>query len=87
MLVCHTLLTTERQRRIDCYSYIHVCASPLTLLKVNQKAKFQPMSAQFVGELQAVESIREGKVQLLFISSESLLLVYAGPQLATRAVN
>ena len=46
---------------------------------INKKAKFVPrgMSAQSVGEAQcdpqAVESVREGKAQLLFISSESLL--------------
>ena len=58
---------------------IVICVSPLTSLMVDQRAKFVPrgMSAQFVGEAQcdpqAVESVREGKAQLLFISPESLL--------------
>ena len=77
------LLTAERQRRMDCYNKL--CASPLTLLKVDQKVKFVPrgMSAQFIDEVQCdpqvVESICEGKAQLLFISPESLLLVCAAP--------
>ena len=59
--------------------------SPLTSLKVDQKAKFVPrrMSAESVDEAQcdpqAVESVREGKEQLLFISPESHLLVCAVP--------
>ena len=58
---------------------IVICVSPLTTIMVDQKAKFIPrgMSAQFVGEAQcdpqAVENVREGKAQLLFISPESLL--------------
>ena len=58
-------------------SYI-LCASPITSLKVDRKAKFVPrgMSAQFIDEAQcypwAVESTHEGKAQL---------------ELATRAVN
>ena len=55
---------------------IVICVSPLTSLMVDQKAKFVPR-AQFVGEAQcdpqAVESVRKGKAQLLFISPESLL--------------
>ena len=54
-------------------------------MKVNQKAKLVPrgISAQFVHEAQcdpqAVESVREVKAQLLFISPESVLLVCTVP--------
>ena len=58
---------------------IVICVSPLTSLMINQRAKFVPrgMLAEFVGEAQcdpqALESVHDGKVQLLFISPESLL--------------
>jgi bloom syndrome protein len=58
---------------------IVVCVSPLTSLMLDQRAKFVPrgLLAEFVGEAQsdpqAIESVRDGKVQLLFISPESLL--------------
>ena len=74
-LVCHYAFDNMRGKERS----IVLCVSPRTSLMVDQKAKFVPrgMSAQFVGEAQcdpqAVESVREGKAQLLFISPESLL--------------
>ena len=58
---------------------IVICVSPLTSLMFDQRAKFVPrgLLAEFVGETQcdplALDSVREGRVQLLFISPESIL--------------
>jgi len=58
---------------------IVICVSPLTSLMIDQRAKFVPrgLLAEFVGETQcdplALDSVREGRVQLLFISPESIL--------------
>ena len=75
-LVCHSLLT-ERQKKRS----IVTCVSPLTSLMLDQKAKFvsRELPAHFVGEArckpQAVESVHEGKAQLLFTSPVSCLIV------------
>ena len=78
-LLCYTCLPYAFDNMRGKERLIGICVSALTSLMVDQKAKFVPrgMSAQFVGEAQcdpqAVESVREGKAQLLFISPESLL--------------
>ena len=67
---------------------LHRCAgtsivlvlSPLTALMLEQRNKFvlKGISAEFVGELQTdlhcMNAVKEGKVQLVYISPESLLL-------------
>ena len=61
-----------------------LCISPLTSLIMEQRAKYaaQGISCEFVGELQqdieALTNVRQGLVQFLFISPESLL---SNPQL------
>jgi bloom syndrome protein len=58
---------------------IVICVSPLTALMMEQRAKFtvRGISTDFVGELQqdvdAMEGVKKGNIQLLFISPESLL--------------
>ena len=58
---------------------IVVCISPLTSLIMDQKNKFVPKGviAEYVGKAQsdrdAVRAVLEGKIQLLFISPESIL--------------
>ena len=58
---------------------IVLCVSPLTSLMMEQRSKYtaQGVCSEFVGELQqdieAMTNIRKGLVQLLFISTESLL--------------
>ena len=58
---------------------IVICISPLTALMMEQRNKFimRGIATEFVGELQqdvdAMESVKSGKIQLLFISPESLL--------------
>ena len=58
---------------------IVICVSPLTALMMEQRAKFtgRGIATEFVGELQqdvdAMEGVKKGKTQLLFISPESLL--------------
>ena len=58
---------------------IVLCVSPLTSLMMEQKSKFthRGLSVEFVGELQhdlqSMQSIKEGKVQLLYTSPESIL--------------
>ena len=58
---------------------IVVCISPLTSLIMDQKNKFVPkgVTAEYVGKAQsdrdAVRAVLEGKIQLLFISPESIL--------------
>ena len=58
---------------------IVICVSPLTALMMEQRNKFmlRVIAAEFVDELQqdidAMESVKSGKIQLLFISPESLL--------------
>ena len=58
---------------------IVVCISPLTIVMIDQQAKFTAMglSAEFVGEAQenreVVSKVLKGDVQLVFISPENLL--------------
>ena len=58
---------------------IVVCVSPLTSLMMEQAAKFkiQGILSEFVGELQqdvdAMIQVKNGMIQLLYISPESLL--------------
>jgi len=58
---------------------IVVCISPLTTIMMDQKAKFERMGikAEFVGETQdsqgVVAEVIAGRIQLLFISPESIL--------------
>ena len=58
---------------------IVICVSPLTSLMMEQKAKYTHygLSVEFVGELQydlqSIQNVKEGKVQLLYISPESIL--------------
>ena len=58
---------------------IVICVSPLTSLMMEQTAKFslQGIVTEFVGELQqdldAMRDVKEGRIQLLYISPESLL--------------
>ena len=58
---------------------IVVCVSPLTSLMMDQQRKLAPrgLSCECVGEAQndetAVKRVLSGKVQLVFISPESLL--------------
>ena len=58
---------------------IVICVSALTALMMEQRAKFtvRGIATEFVGELQqdvdAMEGVKKGKTQLLFISPESLL--------------
>ena len=52
--------------------------SPLTSLKIDQQEKFslRGVSAEFVGEAQdenCINKVLQGKVQLVYISPESLL--------------
>lgn len=63
-----------------------MCVSPLTALMMDQREKFAPrgLETEFVGEAQddeeVVKKVREGKIQLVYISPENLLLnpVYRG---------
>lgn len=56
-----------------------ICVSPLTYLVMDQREKFLRvgLETEFVGEAQqdpnAIASVKEGVVQLLYISPESLL--------------
>ena len=56
-----------------------VCVSPLTSLMMDQRTKFSPkgIETEFVGEDQhdddVVKRVIRGKVQLVFISPESLI--------------
>ena len=56
-----------------------ICVSPLTSLMMEQKAKFRQIGihTEYVGELQqdldAMKDVRDGQIQLLFISPELLL--------------
>ena len=55
---------------------IVICVSPLTSLMMEQSAKYS-ITRAFVGELQddldTLKDVKTGKVQLLYISPESLL--------------
>ena len=57
-----------------------VVISPLTSLMMDQRVKFtqKGVTTDFVGELQhdleSVRNIKEGKVQLLYVSPESIIL-------------
>lgn len=58
---------------------IVICVSPLTSLMMEQRSKFtrQGMVVDFVGEMQhdilAMQNVKDGRVQLLYISPESIL--------------
>ena len=58
---------------------IVICVSPLTSLMMEQKSKFTPrgLMVDFVGEMQhdlkSIENVQCGRVQLLYISPESIL--------------
>ena len=58
---------------------IVICVSPLTSLMMDQRQKFSRygLATEFVGEAQqdlyAIARVKEGKIQLLYISPESLL--------------
>ena len=58
---------------------IVICLSPLTSLMMEQRSKFtrQGMVVDFVGEMQhdilAMQNVKDGRVQLLYISPESIL--------------
>ena len=64
---------------LGCNGSIVVCISPLTVIMMDQKAKFTPrgITAEFVGESQddptAIKNVLRGMVQLVFISPEALL--------------
>ena len=59
---------------------IVICVSPLTSLMMDQRQKFScyGLATEFVGEAQqdpnAIARVKEGKIQLLYISPESLLI-------------
>lgn len=58
---------------------IVLCVTPLTSLMMEQKAKFthQGLAVEFVGEVQndplCMQHVMEGKIQLLYVSPESIL--------------
>ena len=58
---------------------IVICISPLTAIMMEQRNKYvhSGISAEFIGEMQqdldSMELVREGKVQLVYISPESLV--------------
>ena len=78
--LCYSLLPKifDRLRNLPGRSIV-ICISPLIALMMDQKEKFISMGilAEFISEthhdLDTVQSIRNGKTQLLYISPESLL--------------
>lgn len=77
---CYALLPAVfDQLRSNLGSSIAICVSPLTALMVEQCEKFtlRCIRTKFVGELQkdvdAIDAVKKGKIQLLFISPESVL--------------
>ena len=65
--------------RATTHKSIVICVSPLTALMADQRGKFttKRIVAEFVGELQqdidAMENVRTGQCQLVYISPESIL--------------
>lgn len=65
--------------RAPCNKSIVVCISPLTALMIDQREKFKSwgIAAEFVGEVQqdleVMRDVKQGRIQLLYISPESLL--------------
>ena len=76
---CFVLLPLVFNHLLGSDGSIVICISPLTSLMMEQREKYsaQGICSEFVGELQqdidAMTNVRKGLVQLLFISSESLL--------------
>ena len=78
---CYTLLPPvfNELRGRDQRRSIVIVVSPLTSLMMEQRQKFTTdgIPAEFVGELQqdldAMQGVKDGKYQLLYISPESLL--------------
>ena len=77
--LCYALLPLIFDSVYERQGSIVICKSPLTSLTMEQKAKFsyQGIAVEFVGELQhdiqSMKNVREGRVQLLYISPESIL--------------
>ena len=74
--LCFVLLPLVFDRIRGSSSSIVVCVSPLTALMMEQRAKFTKLGlrCEFVGERQqCMLNVQKGRVQLLFISPESLL--------------
>ena len=75
---CYALLPLIFDSVYERQGSIVICISPLTSLMMEQKAKFthQGIAVEFVGELQhdiqSMKNVREGRVQLLYISPESI---------------
>ena len=78
-LFCFTLLPLVFDRIHSRSGSIVLCISPLTSLMMEQRTKFTMLGlrCEFVGELQqdleSISDVQNGRVQLLFISPESLL--------------
>ena len=76
---CFVLLPLVFDNFLGYQGSIILCVSPLTSLMLEQREKYSTrgICCEFVGELQqdieAMNNIRRGHVQLLFISPESLL--------------
>ena len=77
--LCFALLPHIFDRLRSKSGSIVICISPLTSLMMDQREKFSRvgLEAEFVGEAQqdpsVVARVRDGRVQLLYISPESLL--------------
>ena len=77
---CYALLPLVFDRlRAATHKSIVICVSPLTALMADQREKFttKGIAAEFVGELQqdidAMDNVRTGQCQLVYISPESIL--------------
>lgn len=77
--ICFALLPLIFDRLRGKSGSITLVVSPLTSLMMDQRGRFthKGLSTDFVGELQqdvaSISSIKEGKVQLLYVSPESIL--------------
>ena len=78
--ICYSLLPLAFDYlRESQHPSIAICVSPLTALMMEQRAKMSTkgVASEFVGELQqdvdALEGVKKGQFQLLYISPESLL--------------
>ena len=80
--LCFALLPCVFDRLRGRNGSIVICVSPLTSLMLDQREKFSQVRlvTEFVGEAQqdpsVVAMVKDGKVQLLYISPESLLRNY-----------
>jgi len=76
---CFVLLPLVFDRILGRSGSIVLCVSPLTSLMMEQRSKYGKLgiSFEFVGELQqdieSMNSVQKGLVQLLFVSPESLI--------------